>query len=76
MDEAAEMRARAFTVAAVESVCDMLGEETGKQESAIYAEIKKLRQEIGGLRAEIEILRQHKADKELAGVVSLRSRAS
>ena len=53
----------------------MIGEETAKVDSKLYAEIKTLKSPI--LRAEIEILRAHKVsrpDVNLAGVVPLRGR--
>jgi hypothetical protein len=52
----------------------MIGEETAKADSKV---VKVLREEIAGLRAEIEVLRRHKAnelDANLAGVVPLRGR--
>ena len=60
----------------LESLAGFIGAEMGKEETKLYAEIKALKAEVAVLRADLEIIRQHKADKELAGIVSLRSRAS
>ena len=52
----------------------MIGEETAKADSKV---VKVLREEIAALRADVEILRAHKAsrpDVNLAGVVPLRGR--
>jgi hypothetical protein len=58
MDNTAlEQRMRDFTVAMTEVLAIEAGAATGRLES----EIKKLREEIAGLRAEMEILRAHKA---------------
>ena len=53
MDDALEQRMRAFTMTALEDVCDMLGEEVGKTQTEI---VKKLREEIAELRADLTLL--------------------
>jgi len=56
----------------------MIGEETAKVDSKLYAEIKTLKADVAALRAEIEILRAHKVsrpDVSIEGsIASLRGR--
>jgi anion-transporting ArsA/GET3 family ATPase len=59
----------------LEALASVVGEETGKEDSKLYAEIKTLKAEVASLRADLETLRQHKADRDVADVVPLRGRA-
>lgn len=66
----------AYVQRRLEDFAALIGEETGKTDAKLLAEIKALKAEVAALKSEMEVLRQQKASKELAGVVSLRSRAS
>jgi hypothetical protein len=58
----------------LENFAGVIGAEVGKTQTEI---VRKLREEIAGLRAEIDHLRQQqKASRDLSGVVSLQRRAS
>src|SRR5262245_50385933 len=54
----------------LENFAALIGEEVGKTQTEI---VRKLREEIANLRADVESLRQQ---KDLSGVVSLQRRAS
>jgi hypothetical protein len=68
MIDAAEVRARAFAVAAAEALGTVVGEATGKLESRI----KKMEDEIAALKCDLQIVEAHKASK--SDVVPLRDR--
>ena len=60
--------------ARLEDFAGVIGAEVGKTQTEI---VRKLREEIAGLRAEIDHLRQQqKASRDLSGIVSLQRRAS
>jgi BMFP domain-containing protein YqiC len=71
MVEAAD---KAWVQAQLETLASVIGAEVGASQTEI---VKKLREELANLRADIESLRQQKAaSKDLSGVVSLHRRAS
>jgi hypothetical protein len=64
----------AWVQARLDDFAGVIGAEVGKTQTEI---VRKLREEIAGLRAEIDHLRQQqKASRDLSGVVSLQRRAS
>lgn len=48
----------------LDAVIEVIAEEMNAREKALVDAILKLREEIGAVRAEVEILRQHKASKD------------
>src|SRR5262245_46766153 len=46
------------------ALAGIIGEETGKIDAKLLAEIKTLKAEVAALKSEIEVLRQQKASKE------------
>jgi hypothetical protein len=62
----------------VDEIVKLIGKETLDEDAKLLAKIKKLEADVGQLRADIEILRQYKANKpddaSIGSVTSLRGR--